>query len=515
MALHNLGQFVECTAGILGRWFGPDAIAYQASVMREYGRVFRLTGFFGEQIISIADTKALYEVFIKHQDNFEEAEYFREYGKNLIFYFRNLRLVLGDAHRKQRKLMNPAFSINHMRRMIPIFQALTLQLQGIMHSNVSKEPKEIDIMEYTSRLALELISQAGFGHTFHAIEGQDDGYSLAVKTLVPLNGRLMFWRPLLPVLTRSIPGRILRFIAERVPWPTLHELIGNADVMHSTSRTIWEEKKRLHALGDKSVVNEYGEGKDIMSILLKTNMAASEEERLTDEELMAQINTFTIAGSDTTSNALSRILYLLSLHPDVQDRLREELTDARGAAGEIGYDDLIELPYLEAVCRETLRLYPPIHFVQRQCREDFVLPLAHSFTDVHGKEKSELFVPHGTTIFANIIGVHRDEAIWGSDAAVWRPERWLSPLPNTVAQARVPGIYANLLTFIGGSRACIGFKFSQLEMKVVLSQLIPTFRFAPSETHEIVWRLGGIITPSVKGSTASKPELPLRVSLVK
>jgi cytochrome P450 len=64
-----------------------------------------------------------------------------------------------------------------------------------------------------------------------------------------------------------------------------------------------------------------------------------------------------IAGTDTTSNALCRILYLLALHPEVQDKLREELTEIRAVSGELGYDDLVELPFLEAVCRETLRLY--------------------------------------------------------------------------------------------------------------------------------------------------------------
>ncbi|KAI0030894.1 cytochrome P450 [Vararia minispora EC-137] len=506
-------SFVSGKCRSLSRYLGPDAIQYQAKLRDEYGRIIRIPGYFGEQILSIADTKALYDIFIKNQDSFEQAEYFRE-NVRLLFGGPGLFSTLGDAHRKQRKLMNPAFSINHMRRMVPIFRTVTLQLQNIMRANIGNEPTEVDIMEYMGRLALDLITHAGFGHSFHAVEGKDDNYSLAVKKLLPLNARLMLWRPLLPYLTRNIPGYVLRFIADRMPWPALHELIENADIALTTSRRLWEEKKRLHAIGDKSVINEYGEGKDILSIMFRANVGASEEERLSEEELMAQITTFTVAGSDTTSNALSRIFHFLSLHPEVQDKLREELTEACGASGEITYDDLMDLPYLEAVCRETLRLHPPVHLVQRHAREDFVLPLAHSFTDTDDKDKNELFVPRGTTIFANIIGVNQDQGIWGPDAMAWRPERWLSPLPETVAQARVPGVYSNLLTFIGGGRACIGFKFSQLEMKVALAQLIPTFRFTPSEKHEIVWRFGGVVTPSYKGSKSSEPELPMCVSLV-
>ena len=63
---------------------------------------------------------------------------------------------------------------------------------------------------------------------------------------------------------------------------------------------------------------------------------------------------------DTTSNSLSRILHLLAMHPDVQDKLRAEIIEAQGGDNDIAYDELIKLPYLDAVCRETLRLYAPV-----------------------------------------------------------------------------------------------------------------------------------------------------------
>ncbi|KAI0027072.1 cytochrome P450 [Vararia minispora EC-137] len=89
---------------------------------------------------------------------------------------------------------------------------------------------------------------------------------------------------------------------------------------------------------------------------VNVNNAASDEERFSDDELMIQIN---IAGSDTTSNALSRILCLLFLHPDVQDKVHGEPAEAGDATGEMTYDDLIGFSYFEAVFRETLQFYPP------------------------------------------------------------------------------------------------------------------------------------------------------------
>lgn len=68
------------------------------------------------------------------------------------------------------------------------------------------------------------------------------------------------------------------------------------------------------------------------------------------------ISSLTFAGTDTTSNALAKILDILADKQDIQDKLRAEIVEARNGQ-DIGYDQLVELPYLDAVCRETLRLY--------------------------------------------------------------------------------------------------------------------------------------------------------------
>ena len=71
------------------------------------------------------------------------------------------------------------------------------------------------------------------------------------------------------------------------------------------------------------------------------------------------------AGTDTTSNALSRILHMLAEHPEAQEKLREELSSAGAPDGDADYDALDRLPYLEAICRETLRLFPPVRYLRR------------------------------------------------------------------------------------------------------------------------------------------------------
>ncbi|GLB40486.1 putative cytochrome P450 [Lyophyllum shimeji] len=168
-----------------------------------------------------------------------------------------------------------------------------------------------------------------------------------------------------------------------------------------------------------------------------------------------QMSTLIFTATDTTSTALARILYTLSIHPEAQDRLREEVvTASHKTEGDIPYEELVVLPFMDAVCRETLRLYPPVSTVTRSTRQDVVLPLSEPVKGLDGRELQSLVLSNKT-----------------NDAAEWKPERWLSPLPQAVQDAHIPGIYSNLMTFLGGGRACTGFKFSQLEMSTYFESI--------------------------------------------
>ncbi|KAI0321401.1 cytochrome P450 [Amylostereum chailletii] len=519
-------------SGHLKQLYSRNSITWHQHLSETYGRVVKLHGIMGDIRILMADPKALSHILVKDQYVFEETDFFIE--SNRLIFGGGLFASLGGAHRKQRKLLNPVFSVAHMKLIVPVFHRIALQLQDLLRNKVSDGSQEIDMLNWMGRLALEAIAQAGLGHSFRTMDGDDHPYARTLKHFLPTFSALSKWGALLPSgLTRISPAYTLRFVGRLMPWDTLHSLMRIVDIMSDFSQSLWDDKKALLAEGDDKLVHQVDEGKDLMSILcalrlvslsschfsalimlyclVSANTTASSEDQIPDAELLAQMSSLIFAGTDTTSSALSRILYLLAQHPDVQEKLREELAAVDGAKGKLAYDDLNALPYLEAVCRETLRLYAPATFVQRVSRKDMVLPLDQPVKGVNGEDIHELFIPTDTEIVVNIRGVNCDYSIWGADALEWKPERWLRPLPESVTNARIPGVYSNMLTFLGGGRACIGFKFSQLEMKVVLSQLVHTFRFSLSK-HEIEWNFGGIVFPTVKGGSED-PHLPLIVSL--
>lgn len=485
---------------------------FHKDIAAKYGGVVKVKALFGENQLYVFDPKALHHIVIKDQYIYEETSAFIQ--GNLLLFGKALMSTLGDYHRRQRKMFNPVFSVANIREMVPVFYSVTHRLRDSIAKKVSNGPQEIDMVSWMGRTTLELIGQSGFGYSFDTLAENvtPNPYSAAMKSLGSAAMKMVFVQEYLYYVTKIGSPQFRRFIIDVLPWKAIHDARDIVDTMHKTSLEIFESKKKALLDGDDVVARQIGQGKDIMSMLMRANMDASEEDKLDEDELIAQITALTFAAVDTTSSALSRSLHLLAQHPEIQEKLRREITEARAENGDLPYDELISLPFLEAIVRETLRLYPPVSFLTRTTRQDIILPLSKPLRGLNGKEIYEILVPNNTNLFISIIEANRNPDIWGPDALEWIPERWLSPLPSAVSDAHVPGIYSHLMTFLGGGRACIGFKVSQIEIKVVLSLLIESFRFAPSK-KEIFWQMTTVATPTVVGE-GIKIQLPLHVSRV-
>ncbi|KAL6304705.1 cytochrome P450 monooxygenase [Sparassis latifolia] len=499
--------------GNLSEFVNRHSWDFHLDVAQNYGPVVNFKGFLGNPLLYVYDPKALHSIIVKDQHIYEET------STNLHFshmiFGPGLLATLGETHRKQRKLLNPVFSIVHMRYMLPIFYEVANRLGTAMAAHVADGPQELDMLGWMGRAALELIGQGGLGYSFDPLTKEmGDTYGDALKALAPTSFGLGIFRYALPYVAHIGTPSFRRRLVEILPSGRMHKLKAIIDTMDRRSREIFYAKKAALQEGDAAVSRQVGEGKDVMSILMKANIGAkSEEDRLPEEELVAQMSTLTFAATDTTSNTLAQILQLLAQHHDVQDKLRQELLKAGQGDEPFSYDQLMQLPYLDAVCRETLRVHPTVPIMPRQARKDIVLPLSEPIRGINGEMMSEIPIPEGTRLFVGIAGSNLNKALWGEDALEWKPERWLSPLPTAVTEARIPGVFSNLMTFLGGSRACIGFKFSEMEMKVVLAVLLPQFTFDLTD-KPIVWNMATVRYPTV-GKEGIKAEMPLKVGLFK
>ncbi|KAJ7857456.1 cytochrome P450 [Mycena olivaceomarginata] len=334
-----------------------------------------------------------------------------------------------------------------------------------------------------TRTALELIGQAGLGHSFDSLDTDEiPPYITSVKQLqVTVHKMALGMKYILPWVTKLGTPNFRRLIINIFPWQTLHEGHDIADTLYATAVRIYHLKKT--ALVDEGGSSPIaGQGKDIASILLKANSNASSNERLSEDEIIGQ-----------ASQVINHVCTLIFAATD-------KIQSAQQSPVDVSYDQLNSMEYLDAICRETLRL----------TQKDVALTTSTPITTLDGSTVTEIPIPARTEVIVSILASNRNPAIWGSDALEWKPERWLSPLPKSVTEAHLPGIYSHLMTFAVGGRSCIGFKFSQLEMKVVLCLLIERFNFSLSNSDEhIAWQMSALAVPSVDG----KEQLPLKVEL--
>ncbi|KAG6474514.1 hypothetical protein ZIOFF_068451 [Zingiber officinale] len=135
-----------------------------------------------------------------------------------------------------------------------------------------------------------------------------------------------------------------------------------------------------------------------------------------EEFVRDNLISFVLAGRDTTPSALTRFFWVLSSRPDVVAQIRGEIERIRSGRrqGETLFtqDDLKQMNYLQAAISETLRLYPPVPLVPRECLEDDELP-------------DGALVRRGWVVMYNAHAMGRREALWGRDCEEYRPERWL------------------------------------------------------------------------------------------
>ncbi|KAI0323452.1 cytochrome P450 [Cubamyces sp. BRFM 1775] len=500
-------------AGHMLQIYDKQGWEFHRTLQTKYGPVSRLQSMFGRPMLCVYDPVAMHSIVLKDQHIYEEMGWFMNFA--LDSFGPGLLSTTGETHRKQRKMLSPVFSSKNLRRITPVFYEVVSRLKSAITSRLESGEQEVDIAHYMGRAAAELIGKAALGYSVDKLtEENHDPYGEALKSFVPAMTSLSQYLQVYRLMRPIIPERLRRPIMNCLPSRRVKRFLNVVDTLHENSVKIYTQKKRIaDSMGAGGEEDE--KAKDLITLLLRANAGASEEDALPEDELIAQLSILMFAATDTTSNALTLILECLAENPNVQEKLRAEIAAAKSCydGGDIPYDELMSLPYLDAVCRETLRVYVPAQLRVREARTDAILPLSKPILGKDGTEMGSIHVPKDTLIFVAVQASNVNPELWGADAREWRPERWLEPLPETVTEAKIPGIYSNLMTFWGGGRSCIGFKFSQLEMKVVLAELISAFAFEKTDAP-VVWNLGEVVHPTI-GTESAHPSYPMKVTTVK
>ncbi|KAH7413160.1 cytochrome P450 [Cadophora sp. MPI-SDFR-AT-0126] len=356
-----------------------------------------------------------------------------------------------DPHRHslQRRKFSSLYSMSALLGYEPFVNNCTsLLTQRFSELASSPTPTTIDLQHWLQCYAFDVIGEITFANRFGFLDcGEDrEGVFQAIDT-----------RGVYSTFVGVFPW-IHRFL-----YPLLPKTGGHGYVFNYTLRQI-EERQR--SLKDPRNVGREGPP-DIMTKIL---LAYEENpEKMTKMDLITMCQSNIGAGSDTTAITLSSIFYHLLKYPATYRKLQDEIDNA---AKEGRISDPVtfkeaqnELPYLQAVMKEALRIHPATGLPMQR-----IVP-------AEGMTVSGVFIPGGSSVGINSWVAHRNRSVFGRDAEEWRPERWL----EFEEQGRGGEIERYMLAFGLGSRTCIGKNISLLEMSKVVPQLVRRFDFVLEE----------------------------------
>ena len=414
-------------------------LEYMEACAKRYGDIFtlRIGPVFAPQVF-ISNPQAIQAIFStdpKQLDSGEEAGI-----KSPLLGRQSMLAIAGERHRRRRKLLMPPFHGERMRAYGQLVRDITEQVT-----------KRWTIGEFFSvRSSMQAIS---FQVILKAVFGLEEG-SRYEKLQELLTAQLNPKRPLLQAMMIVFPA-LQRDLGPWSPWRQFMRQTQEIDDL------IYAEIADRRAQPDSSRT-------DILSLM----MAARDEagEPMTDVELRDELMTLLVAGHETTAISLAWALYWIHHLPQVREKLLQEL-DALGDNPDP--TSILRLPYLNAVCQETLRIYPVAMLALNR--------VVKSPLQIGGYK----FEP-GTLLVPCIYLTHHREDLY-PEPKQFKPERFLE-------RQFSPYEY---LPFGGGNRACIGMAFAQFEMKLVLATVLSNWQLelADSKPVEPV-RKGALLGPA-------------------
>ncbi|GJN07755.1 hypothetical protein PR202_ga25614 [Eleusine coracana subsp. coracana] len=378
-----------------------------------------------------------------------------------VIFGNGLVLVNGEDWKRHRKVVRPAFNHEKLKVTIKIIYAeVTEQMMKLWHEQILQssdgQSTEIDVNCSMCELTKQTISRVAFG-TGHREAGE---VNFLLHQMQKHASAGMLDSPIL----WHLPTRRNRQVR-------------HVDKLLRTKITAMIEARVAAKSGKGS-----GYGDDLLGLMLEAwspERQGSGETLLTlsTQEVIGECKTFFGAGQETTATLLVWTMFLLSTHPKWQEKVREEVIHGETPNA----DDLSKLKLLHMVLLETLRLYPPIVYIQRTAASDVML--------------RGINVPRRTVISIPIGMLHRDKEVWGSDADEFNPMRF----ENGVSRAaKNPNA---LLSFSLGQRSCIGQSFSIIQAQVIMAMILRKFSFSLSPTY--------VHKPKYLLSLAPKSGMPL------
>ncbi|KAJ3695272.1 hypothetical protein LUZ60_000649 [Juncus effusus] len=389
--------------------------------IKEHGKI-SITWIGPTPRVTITDPELVREVLSSKFGHFAKPNFsqlFKLLAAGLVSYE-------GEKWAKHRRILNPAFHLEKLKHMLPAFSTCSDELINKWKNSAGSDGSfEHDVWPELQNFTGDVISRAAFGSSYE-------------------EGRRIF------LLQGEIQERLVEaFKIQYIPFNRYLPTENNKK-MKADEREIRKLLRGIIAKREKAIQNGETTKDDLLGVLLESNMremTQSEKSNsklgMTVDEIIEECKLFYFAGQETTSILLTWTLVVLSMHPEWQEKAREEVT---------------------MILYEVLRLYPPVVFLTRRTCKTMQL--------------GNITFPPDVVIAMPVLIIHHDKQIWGPDASEFKPERF----SEGISKATKDGQMA-FFPFGWGPRICIGQNFALLEAKMGLSMILQRFEFELSEKY--------------------------------
>ncbi|GET35743.1 cytochrome P450 [Microseira wollei] len=421
---------------------------------KRYGDIFTARVATGLMpVVFVSNPQALQEILTGDTKQFEAPGESNKIMEPLLGKQSVIGLS-GDRHRRQRQLIMPPFHGERMRTYGEVIGDVTEQVM-----NQWQKGLPFCVRTSTQAITLRVMMKAVFGLNEDS-RGEKIEHLLTAmmdEMSSPFSAAMLYF----PALQRDL--------GPLTPWGKFLRR------QQETDNLLYEEMRQRRAQPDSSRT-------DILSLLMSARDEAGEP--MTDEELRDELMTLLTAGHETTATAIAWALYWIHKLPSVREKLLQEL-DSLGDNPDPGA--IFKLPYLNAVCSETLRIYPVGMLTFPRVPK---VPVKLGGYDIEP----------GTILMGSIYSTHQREDLY-PEPKQFKPERFLE-------RQYSPYEY---LPFGGGARRCIGYAFALFEMKVALAKILSRYELELADHREILpTRRGLVSAPNRSIQMVVKGERPVK-----
>lgn len=424
-----------------------------AEFVAESGTCFNLHVMF-EDVIFTVEPSHIKTILASDFENYVKGDKFRHTMSSVLGT--GVFNSDGEMWKFHRSMTRPFFShdrISHFNTFDRYAEDAITQMKARFRAGYP-----VDFQDLMSRFTLDSATEFLFGNCVHSLSAGLP-YPHNVATTEALNGKAKIAQDFAQAFADA-----QTIIAQRPRkswlWPLFEifkdDTAAPMRIVNSFIDPILNEaiaKKKPCASGEKN-------GDDNDTTLLDHLVQMTTNPVVLKDEILNIL----IAGRDTTAGTLTVALYLLSTHPHVMTRLREEVMTKVGPTDRPTYDHIRDMKYLRAVINETMRVFSPVPLNIRESVKASTLPATSSLD-------TPIYVPAKTSVGYSVFLMHRRKDLWGPDADEFDPDRFLDERLHKYLTPN-PFIF---LPFNAGPRICLGQQFAYNEMSFMLIRLLQSF----------------------------------------